>query len=37
LVETTQDDVPMEAISIAEIFNIDEELVTTAKQLLQKD
>lgn len=36
LVETTQDDVPMEAISIAEIFNIDEELITTAKQILQR-
>lgn len=36
LVETTQDDVPMEAISIAEIFGVDEELTTQAKQLLQK-
>ncbi|MBO4654985.1 MAG: hypothetical protein J5644_05535 [Bacteroidales bacterium] len=34
LVETTQDDVPMEAISIAEIFNIDEELVKLAKTKL---
>ena len=34
LVETTQDDVPMEAISIAEIFNIDEELIMLAKNKL---
>ena len=36
LVETTEDNVPMEAISIAEIFGVDEELTTQAKQLLQK-
>lgn len=35
LVETTQDDVPMEAISIAEIFNVDEELTAQAKKMLQ--
>ena len=34
LVETTQDDVPMEAISIAEIFGIDEELIQLAKNKL---
>lgn len=35
LVETTQDDVPMEAISIAEIFGVDEELTAQAKRLIQ--
>jgi DNA mismatch repair ATPase MutS len=34
LVETTEDNVPMEAISIAEIFGIDEELTAQAKRLL---
>lgn len=37
LVETTQDDVPMEAISIAEIFGIDAELIQQAKATLQRN